>query len=184
MTDVVSHMSGCECVLLPVQTPHSLSTTCVWLQHLLRTGIIWGCIMVVWVFLVLCVMTSNTILPTRQRKRKRRHYFSTTYTQCQWPRGRVLQEHCTTGRRRQHCRLSRTSSNKLVRRLYMYIHVDVHHIIFIVCTCINMYIHLYTCIYIYVYLQYYVYIHLPTICGFYCSNSRSTQQSELHANLR
>ena len=97
-------------VLFPVQTPHSPSTTCVWLQHQLRTGMTWDSMLVVWVFLLLCVMRSWPVLPTRQRKRKRRHYFSTTYTHCQWPRGRVLQEHCTTERRRQHCKLSRSSS--------------------------------------------------------------------------
>ena len=93
--------------VLPVQTPHSPSTTCVWLQRQLIIGMTWDSIMVVWVFPLLCVVRLGPVLPTRQRKRKRRHYFSTTYTMCQWLRGQVLQEHCTTMRRRQHCRLSR-----------------------------------------------------------------------------
>ena len=32
----------------------------------------------------------------------------------QWPPGRLLLEHCTTGRRRRHCRWSRPSSHHLV----------------------------------------------------------------------
>ena len=94
-------------------------------------------------FLLLCVMTSETILPTRRRKRKRTHYFSTTCTQCQWPRGRVLQEHCTTVKRRQHHRLSRSSWN--AHQLVSYL-TEISVCVYACSACVRAYARVRACV--------------------------------------
>ena len=95
----------------PVQIPPSTTTSSVVSLHQLRTGMFWGIISLVWVFLlVLC-----SILPTRQRRRKKLFY-CTSCIMYRWPPGREWQEHCTGWRRRQHWRLSEPSqySHQLV----------------------------------------------------------------------
>ena len=89
-------------------THYIISTTSVTSPLQSRTGIVWGTIAIVLVFLMLCGKRSRRILPWQRMRTKQRCY-STSSTLSRWPPGRELPEHCTGGRRRGHYRQWRSS---------------------------------------------------------------------------